>query len=114
MMTLEISMEREVVCMLTCSDLLEAEVEVFWLRGKRLNKPGVTGKREFGLLEGQGLEEAVEPGVEELVGVAGACMAFWLRGWRGFGVLGCGQGQTGSSYLLGTDLAQWKPTDVAE
>jgi hypothetical protein len=71
MMTLEISMEREVVCMLTCSDLLEAEVEVFWLRGKRLNKPGVTGKREFGLLEGQGLEEGAEPGVEELVGVAG-------------------------------------------
>jgi hypothetical protein len=26
-------------------------------------------------LESQGLEEGVEPGVEELVGVAGACMA---------------------------------------
>ena len=71
MMTLEISMEREVVCMLTCSDLLEAEAEVFWLRGKRLNGSVVAGQREFGLLEGQGLEEAVEPGVEELVGVAG-------------------------------------------
>ena len=71
MMTLEISMEREVVGVLTFPDLLEAEVEVFWLRGKRLNKPGVTGKREFGLLEGQGLEEGAEPGVEELVGVAG-------------------------------------------
>jgi hypothetical protein len=36
-----------------------------------LNGPVVTGKKEFGLLEGQGLEEGVEPGVEELVGVAG-------------------------------------------
>jgi hypothetical protein len=49
---------------------LEAEVEVFWLRGKRLNKPGVTGKREFGLLESQGLEEGAEPGVEQVLRIA--------------------------------------------
>jgi hypothetical protein len=41
MMTLDLLMKGEIDCVITCNDLLEAQVEVFLFRGGRLNGLGL-------------------------------------------------------------------------